>query len=47
MRWVDNVKASGVAFGRWAYSALALMAVNTVLLLVIATELFVLCARSV
>lgn len=46
MKWINDVKASGIAFKRWAYSVLALMAINTALLLVIATELFVLCARS-
>ena len=47
MRWIDNVKASGIAFRRWAYSILALIAINTVLLLIIAIGLFVLCAKSV
>ena len=46
MKWINDVKASGIAFRRWAYSVLVLVAVNTVLLVVIATELFVLCVRS-
>ena len=47
MKWINDVKASGIAFRRWACSVLVLAAINTFLLLLIAIELFLLCARSV